>query len=72
MVRRGIVVAACLAALIFAVPAGAATRDVLLVGNNWEGTADIVDPEAFTRIGRLDIIPDRAARMAEIQADPAA
>ena len=71
MVRRGLV-AACLATLSLAVPAGAATRDVLLVGNNWEGTADVVDPEAFTRIGRLDIVPDRAERMAEIQADPAA
>jgi YVTN family beta-propeller protein len=71
VVRRGIV-AAWLASLVLAAPAGAATRDVLLVGNNWEGTADIVDPEALTRIGRLNIIPDRAERMAEIQADPAA
>jgi DNA-binding beta-propeller fold protein YncE len=71
MVRSGIA-AAFLATLALAAPAGAATRDVLLVGNNWDGTADIVDPERFTRIGRLDIVPDRAERMAEIQADPAA
>jgi YVTN family beta-propeller protein len=71
MVRRGLV-AAWLASLILAAPAGAAPRDVLLVGNNWEGTADVVDPERFTSIGRIDIIPDRAERMAEIQADPAA
>jgi YVTN family beta-propeller protein len=71
MVWRGLT-AVFLASLILAAPAGAATRDVLLVGNNWEGTADIVDPERFTRIGRLDIVPDRAERMAEIQADPAA
>jgi YVTN family beta-propeller protein len=71
MVRRGLI-AAWLASLILTAPAGAAPRDVLLVGNNWEGTADIVDPERFTRIGRIDIVPDRAERMAEIQADPAA
>jgi YVTN family beta-propeller protein len=71
MVRRGLLVA-WLASLVLAAPAGAATRDVLLVGNNWDGTADVVDPERFTRIGRLDIIPDRAERMAEIQADPVA
>jgi YVTN family beta-propeller protein len=61
-----------LASLVIAVPAGAATRDVLLVGNNWEGTADIIDPDRFERIGRLNVIPDRDQRLAEIQADPAA
>ena len=30
-----------------AAPAG--TRDVLVVGNNWDGTADIVDPHTFER-----------------------
>jgi YVTN family beta-propeller protein len=69
---RRFVLATWLASLVIAVPAGAATRDVLLVGNNWEGTADIVDPERFERIGRLNVIPDREERLAEIQADPAA
>jgi YVTN family beta-propeller protein len=55
-----------------AAPAVAATRDVLYVGNNWEGTADIVDPVSFERLGRLNIVPDLAERLAEIQADPAA
>ena len=68
---RGIA-AALLAAIVAAAPAGAETRDVLFVGNNWEGTADIVDPVRFERIARIDIVPDRAERMAEIQADPAA
>jgi DNA-binding beta-propeller fold protein YncE len=74
MVRafRRFVLATWLASLVIAAPAGAATRDVLLVGNNWDGTADIIDPERFERIGRLDIIPDRDQRLAEIQADPAA
>ena len=48
-----------------------ATRDVLVVSNNWEGTADLVNPRKFKRIGRLNVIPDAAERIAEISADPA-
>src|SRR3712207_5183315 len=60
-------------ALLIAVPAaGAATRDVLYVGNNWDGTADVVDPSTFERITRLNIVPDKEERLAEIQRDPAA
>jgi len=44
--------------------------DVMFIGNNWDGTADIVDAKTFKKIRRLDLIPDKAARMAEIQADP--
>ena len=68
--------AAALAAallLAFAPAAGAATtptRDVLYVGNNWEGTADVLDPYTFQRLARIDIIPDKAERLAEIQTDP--
>src|SRR3954465_9400460 len=47
-----------------------ATRQVLTVGNNWDGTADLVDPRRFTRLTRINIVPDLAERMAEIQADP--
>jgi len=59
---------------VAAAPAGAAapTQDVLFVGNNWDGTADVIDPQAFTRIGRINIVPDREERMAEIQSDPVA
>jgi hypothetical protein len=54
-------------------PAGAATkRDVLVVSNNWAGTADLVDPHRFKRIKRLNVIPDAAQRVAEIEADPTA
>jgi YVTN family beta-propeller protein len=67
-----LIAAALLAAVAAAAPAAAKTRDVLYVGNNWDGTADIVDPRKFNRIARIDIVPDRAQRIAEIQADPAA
>jgi DNA-binding beta-propeller fold protein YncE len=61
-----------LAAAAFAAPAGAAetTRSVLWVGNNWDGTADAVDPQTFERVARMNIIPDLPERMAEIQLDP--
>jgi DNA-binding beta-propeller fold protein YncE len=51
-----------------AAPAG--QRDVLVVSNNWAGTADLVDPRSFRRLKRLNVIPDRAQRIAEIEADP--
>jgi hypothetical protein len=73
-VRALAMVFVALALGIAAAPAGAAapTQDVLFVGNNWDGTADVIDPQSFTRIGRINIVPDRAERMAEIQRDPAA
>jgi len=64
--------AAALVAAISAGPAVAAapTREVLYVGNNWDGTADVIDPRTFQRITRLNVIPDRDKRMAEIMASP--
>ena len=46
------------------------TRDILTVGNNWDGTADLVDPRRFKVLKRLNIVPDQDQRMAEIQSDP--
>ena len=66
-----LVLAAALAfALAPAASAAPATREVLVVGNNWDGTADVVDPRTFKRLTRLNIIPDRDERVAEIMADP--
>jgi DNA-binding beta-propeller fold protein YncE len=60
------------ALVLLALPAaaGAATRNVLYVGNNWDGTADVVQPRKFKRIARINIIPDIEERMREIQSDP--
>ncbi|WP_225828899.1 YncE family protein [Streptomyces naphthomycinicus] len=50
-------------------PAG--LREVLFVGNNWDGTADVIGSSGdFAKIGRIDVVPDKDARMAEINADP--
>ncbi|MEV8127638.1 YncE family protein [Streptomyces sp. NPDC085944] len=71
-------VAAALA-LTLAAPAAASAapdapadlREVMFVGNNWDGTADVIRSTGdFARIGRIDVVPDRAERMAEINADP--
>jgi hypothetical protein len=55
-------------------PSGASavepSRAVMYVGNNWDGTADLVDARTFQRLGRLDVVPDYEQRMAQIQADP--
>ena len=74
--------AAAIALLAAAAPAEAAEpelsvpksrlADVLVVSNNWAGTADLVDPHTFKRIKRLNVVPDREERIAEINADPTA
>lgn len=46
-------------------------REVLFVGNNWDGTADVIVPRGkFRRLARINIIPDIEERMAEIATDP--
>jgi DNA-binding beta-propeller fold protein YncE len=76
--RRAILAALLGVALVAAPAADAArkkpkppkTQDVLVVSNNWDGTADVIDPRTFKRIARLNIIPDLQERLAEINADP--
>ncbi|MDN3262648.1 YncE family protein [Streptomyces sp. CSDS2] len=46
-------------------------REVLFVGNNWDGTADVIRSSGdYAKIGRISVVPDKDARMAEINADP--
>ena len=45
-------------------------KRVVFVGNNWAGTADVVDPRTFRRLGRVNVIPDYEARMQEIATNP--
>jgi outer membrane protein assembly factor BamB len=61
-----------------AAPAPSPTQvtPVLFVGNNWDGTADVIrqggttSKPTFTRVARLNIIPDIQERMVEIATDP--
>ena len=46
-------------------------RDVMFVGNNWAGTATIVDARALKVLKRgVNLIPDKEQELADIQADP--
>src|SRR5687768_12195948 len=51
-------------------PVTPGTQRVILVGNNWDGTTDVVDPTTFARLKRINVVPDLEERMAEIQSDP--
>lgn len=73
----GFLVAALLAGLV-ASPAEAnhkrndrSVRHVMFVGNNWDGTVDVFHPRGrFRKITRINVIPDREERMAELLTDP--
>ncbi|MEU4368347.1 YncE family protein [Micromonospora chersina] len=73
---------AALAALALAVPApvvaaprpaaaAAGLQEVMFVGNNWEGTADVIRSHGdYARLGRINVVPDRDARLREIYLNP--
>jgi len=66
------VVLACLVPSAAAAAASQGQRDVLVVSNNWAGTADLIDPHTFKRLARIDVIPDKAKRIAQIERNPSA
>ncbi len=41
-------------------------REVVVVGNNWDGTIDIYDPHTFKRIKKLNAVPDKEERLEEL------
>ena len=51
-------------------PAPDGVRRVVFVGNNWDGTADVLDPRTFKSLARIDIVPDFKKRMMEIATNP--
>ena len=69
---RTVLAAILVAALAATAPASATakvhkrakTRPILTVGNNWDGTADLVDPTRFKRLARINIVPDLQERLA--------
>ncbi|MEV0937867.1 YncE family protein [Streptomyces phaeochromogenes] len=67
-----LVLAVTAPATVSAAPnASADLREVMFVGNNWEGTADVIKSTGdFAKVGRINVIPDKDTRMAEINADP--
>jgi DNA-binding beta-propeller fold protein YncE len=75
--KAGVIAIAALAVLVAAPSASAAPakkptkREVLFVGNNWEGTADVIDVKTYRRVLRINIVPDKEERLREIMLDPA-
>lgn len=46
-------------------------REVMFVGNNWEGTADVIESSgSFGKLGRINVVPDKQERLDEIYANP--
>jgi DNA-binding beta-propeller fold protein YncE len=42
----------------------------MYVGNNWDGTADVVDAQTYQVIKHLNVIPDKTQRLTEILLNP--
>jgi DNA-binding beta-propeller fold protein YncE len=57
---------ACVLLPISAASAGE-IKDVVLVGSNWDGTAEIFNPHTFETIKTINLVPDLDERMAEIE-----
>ncbi|MBI0380650.1 YncE family protein [Streptomyces albiflaviniger] len=52
-------------------PKAAGLREVMFVGNNWDGTADVIKSSGdLARIGRINVIPDKDQRLTEIYLNP--
>ena len=51
-------------------PTADGVRRVVFVGDNWAGTASLLDPRTFRRVATLDVVPDYAERMQEIATNP--
>ncbi|WTY68485.1 YncE family protein [Streptomyces sp. NBC_01410] len=49
----------------------AGLKEVMFVGNNWDGTADVINSRGdFSKIGRVNVIPDKDQRLTEIYLNP--
>jgi len=47
------------------------TREVIFAGNNWEGTASVLNPQKrYRNVATINIIPDQAERELEIMLNP--
>ena len=63
--------AATLAVPVLPGEAAPALRDVMFVGNNWAGTATIVDARTLKVLKRgVDLVPDKDQELADIRTNP--
>jgi len=72
--RAAIAGLALLAAVLVPIkPAAAAPtlQEVMFVGNNWDGTVDIIRSSGtYAKLGRLNVVPDKSQRLLEIYLNP--
>jgi DNA-binding beta-propeller fold protein YncE len=53
--------------------AAAALQEVMFVGNNWDGTVDVIQSRGtFSKIGRINVVPDKQQRLTAIYLNPIA
>lgn len=76
-IGAGALMATLTAALLAGPAASAATgridspRQVLFVGNNWDGTVDVVTPDGeLDPLGSINVVPDLGQRLLEIHLNP--
>ncbi|PXY26945.1 YncE family protein [Prauserella muralis] len=71
LARLGALAATILLTTALAPAAHAAppARDVMFVGNNWDGTVDLVDARTFEKYQRINVVPDLAERKAGMTPD---
>ncbi|MCU7725012.1 YncE family protein [Actinoplanes sp. KI2] len=51
--------------------AAPAVQEVMFVGNNWDGTVDVIHSSGdFAKIGRINVVPDKTQRLLEIYLNP--
>ncbi|MEV6924754.1 YncE family protein [Dactylosporangium sp. NPDC051485] len=56
-----------------AAPAAAAPalQEVMFVGNNWDGTVDVIHSSGtYAKLGRVNVVPDKSQRLLEIHLNP--
>lgn len=64
---------ALMLAIVLSVSSGVATaqsgnlQDVVVVGNNWDGTATVFDPDSFEVLKEINVVPDYEERIEEIE-----
>jgi hypothetical protein len=61
---------AAVCAVAAASMAEASTRPVIFVGNNWDGTVNVFDASNYSKVGLINVVPDKSQRMWELLLNP--
>lgn len=46
------------------------SQAVVFVGNNWDGTVNVFNSQNYSKVGVINVVPDKQARMKEILLNP--